>query len=533
MQLSFSASPTVSHSTQTNNGRISQSPTTNTSSTNTSPTGRKAKQVANDLLLASQSSHTTTQSTSSKAPELQSFKLKEKVHYTYEYRSSLSGEKGKFDIPFPIVRIQNFCTITGSASAQFDSDLDDQQVADAIEQNFTVYKRKAFKKEKIAQTIDEVFNHARKPPLTVKVENVLSEDGNHHFKFAIKLVFASHTASKTSQVFWGLQIKDEVIAKDILVEKETKTRDLKIDAKKDSHGNTYFEEWEQNVCWYKEYLETVEKPDSDQETGVGNGLSTTRGNSSDTDDEGVDSFTTFLSSAETSNKRHRSSSSTSTSTTSKRRKSTAVDQDQNPTSLATAQIQAEKIKTLLPGILKSLEAGEKEVEERKVQTQELQRQLAQRDGEKTELEKKVQLLNKCQQQLESTNQTLTDEVTRLKEKVETSASLPQIKALQEQIKKAQQEYNFALSILKNDEEQFKQSNQSLETQVRDLEKTNQEWCAKLNTSEARNTELSTKLQEEAQLSARYRKERDRDRKELKELKEWLGKMPSTQDIRRT
>lgn len=538
MQLSFSTSPVVLHSIQAANGKISQSATTSPFSPNASSAGRKAKQVANGFLLASHSSHTAIQPTASKAPELQKFELKEKVRYTYEYRNSSSKEKGKFDTPFPIIRVQNFCTIKGSASAQFDRDLDTQQVADAIKQNFKVYKRKAFKKEKIAQTVDDVFRHANKLPLTVEIENLLSEEGNHHFNFAIKLVFASHTASRTSKVFWGLQIKEEIIAKDVLVEKDTRDRDLKIDAKKDSNGKTYFEEWEQNVCWYNDYLEAVEKPDSDQETEVSDGLSTTtRVDDSSSTDEDTDSFTLSLSSARTSSKRQHPSSSTSTASKKPRRDSTAANQDQNPTSLATAQIQAEKIQTLLPSILKSLEAGEKEVEEKNIQIEELRQQLAQRDREKTDLEKKVQLLNASQQQLthlRATNQTLTAEVTQLKEKVEASASLPQVKDLQEQLKKAQQEYNFALSIFKSDEEQFKQANQKLTTQIEDLHKTLQESTTKLKVGEARNeritqlyTEQSTKLREEEQLSARYRKERELARRDLKELKDWLSKMPSS------
>lgn len=198
--------------------------------------------------------------------DFQDVQLKGKVNYLYEAQSKENG-KQEYVIPFPIFRVQNNCFLQGSLTAQIQQPHPRptcESLAQAIRNNITVYGRQAFHElESKCKPISKTFYHATKDPIQVQVTDLSQdEEGKCHFDFQVTLVFGSETVSKASQVFWTLKLQDVILSEDVLIEKDAKDRNKKIE------GTHKFEAWEKEACWYREYkdlLTTLRQHPSDEE----------------------------------------------------------------------------------------------------------------------------------------------------------------------------------------------------------------------------------------------------------------------------
>ncbi len=473
----------------------------------------------------------SSSSTSLQNPfQLQNVRLKEKVQYLYHRRINYKNEL--YESPFPIFKSQNHCLFRGSLVAQFDRRPKVADVEEAIKQALKVYKRVPGQplKEKPSK-IEKVFHHTEKEALMVTVQRLQSNQNNYHCTFTLKVVFGSNTASKISKVFWTVKLKDQVIAEDILIEQDTAKRDLKIDRKLKKGGTPFFEEWEQNVCWYKEYAATLksqkfkEKKDIEEELEEGeiNELededssddwsptpSQNIENPIDEDDDDEEFHLAIAESLaynppETRRKRRlsvghdESSAVVSAHEANKRpaRESSVTSSTEHP--LATAQSCAEQIQTLMPSIMRSLQLQSEAATQKETRIAELEQ----------EVKNKQTLLDQQTQEIETAKAQLTESQTekqRLETEIAALKAQPNLQDLQTQLREATNArvgldicYKNAQSQLKKRDgelESAKKANASYKTQLDQALKSQEETRVLLQQAQQTIKDLKASQEEE-------------------------------------
>ncbi len=203
-------------------------------------------------------------STEKTLPELQTVELREPIKYSYGYKGANKKVEPFYHL-FPITKKQNKLQIDGSLTATFSTRPTRTQIAEIFKQNFNVYERESGQKKEVLKKIEEVFYYSTYRAFNVDINNCFSDDKGYHFNFTLSLIFGSGSAKKAQKVFWTLKLQDLVLAQDVLVEHDADMRDKKMDAKRNPKTNgPYFEEWEQDVCWYDDYLKKFEEPEPDE-----------------------------------------------------------------------------------------------------------------------------------------------------------------------------------------------------------------------------------------------------------------------------
>lgn len=484
-----------------------------------SPTTRKSKQQAKALLSSSAPSLTSLP----ELPQLQDVQLKGKVSYFYEKRIN---NKNKFlQTPFPIFKSQNFCFFRGALRAQFDKRPDRQTIEQIIKQNLKVYKRLSGQPLQEKPTkIDKVFHHTEKEALIVTVHSLQSREVDYHFNFELKVVFGSNTvsetstANKTSEVFWTIKLMNQVIATDVLIQKNAEKRDCKIEKQLKEDGTPYFKKGEKDVAWYEEYLAILKNKEPEEGEII----------ESDDEDSSEDWTSDHIQNGESEEDSYLviADSPTGNSPPRPQRKrrlrvSDDQDSDHDPISktnkrptlasttthaaehpLATAQSCAEQIQSLMPSIMRSLQQQSEATGQKETQIVKLKQQVKDQQAILNQRAEEAEAVTTILTELQTEQQRLIAEVTALK-------AQPSTKELQAQLKEANNARAGTDACYQNAKSQI----QELEEKLEEVKKTGEIYRAQLDKALKQQEETRVLLQQAQQTT-----------KDLKESREEVTKL---------